>query len=188
MRVFGIDPGSTRTGYGCVDTDGTRHTLVICGALTPPANGTFAGRLHVIHDGLTRLLRETAPSCVVVESLFYARNVRSALQLGHARGVVLLAAEQCGLPVVEYSPAEIKVAVVGYGRADKGQVQQMVKLLLRLPDVPTPHDAADALAAALCHVHSGTSALAAKATRALPKSQRSWRDYRPPILARRQAP
>lgn len=188
MRIFGIDPGSTRTGYGCVETDGTRHRLLICGAFAPPARSTFPERLHVIHDGLTRLLRETTPDCVVVENLFYSRNVRSALQLGHARGVALLAAVQAGLPVVEYTPAEIKLAVVGYGRADKVQIQQMVKLLLGLKAVPTPHDAADALAAALCHVHSGTSALEARATRSLPKHLRNWRDYKPAASTRRQAP
>jgi crossover junction endodeoxyribonuclease RuvC len=188
VRIFGIDPGSTRTGYGCVETDGTRHRLLICGAFAPPARSTFPERLHVIHDGLTRLLRETTPDCVVVENLFYSRNVRSALQLGHARGVALLAAVQAGLPVVEYTPAEIKLAVVGYGRADKVQIQQMVKLLLGLKAVPTPHDAADALAAALCHVHSGTSALEARATRSLPKHLRNWRDYKPAASTRRQAP
>lgn len=188
MRIFGIDPGSTRTGYGCVETDGTRHRLLTCGALTPPAGSTFPERLHVIHEGLVRLLRETSPTCVVVENLFYSRNVRSALQLGHARGVAVLAAVQAGLPIVEYTPAEIKLAIVGYGRADKVQMQQMVKLLLGLKVVPTPHDAADALAAALCHAHSGTSALEARATRALPKQLRNWRDYRPAASVRRQTP
>lgn len=188
MRIFGIDPGSTRTGYGCVETDGARHRLLVCGALTPPARSSFPERLHVIHEGLARLLREAAPSCVVIENLFHSRNVRSALQLGHARGVAVLAAVQAGLPIVEYTPAEIKLAVVGYGRADKVQMQQMVKLLLGLNAVPTPHDAADALAAALCHANSGTAALAARATRSLPKHLRNWRDYRPAATARRQTP
>jgi crossover junction endodeoxyribonuclease RuvC len=188
VRIFGIDPGSTRTGYGCVETDGTRHRLLTCGALAAPAGSTFPERLHAIHEGLTRLLRETAPACVVIENLFHSRNVRSALQLGHARGVAVLAAAQAGLTIVEYTPAEIKLAVVGYGRADKVQMQQMVKLLLGLAVVPTPHDAADALAAALCHAHSGTSALEARATRALPKHLRNWRDYRPAAPVRRQTP
>jgi crossover junction endodeoxyribonuclease RuvC len=188
VRIFGIDPGSTRTGYGCVETDGTRHRLLTCGAVAPPAASSFPERLHVIHDTLVRLLRDTTPDCVVVESLFYSRNVRSALQLGHARGVAVLAAVQAGMPVVEYTPAEIKLAVVGYGRADKRQMQQMVKLLLGLDVVPTPHDAADALAAALCHAHSGTAALAARATRSLPKHLRNWRDYRPDPAVRRQTP
>ena len=187
MRIFGIDPGSTRTGYGCVETDGTRHTLVTCGAIAAPAGSGFAEKLQVIHETLTRVLRETSPDCVSIENLFHARNVRSALQLGHARGVAMLAAVQAGVPIVEYTPAEIKLAVVGYGRADKIQVQQMVKLLLGLTALPKPFDASDALAAALCHSHSGTSALARRATRSLPRHLRNWRDYRPAV-AGRQAP
>jgi crossover junction endodeoxyribonuclease RuvC len=100
------------------------------------------------------LIGESRPDCVAIESVFYAVNVRSALKLGHARGVAMLAAVEAGLPVVEYTPAEVKRAVVGYGRAEKHQVQHMVQLLLRLPAAPSPHDAADALAVAICHVHS----------------------------------
>ena len=187
MRIFGIDPGSTRTGYGCVETDGTRHRMVACGAIAAPAGSGFADKLQVIHETLTRVLRETSPDCVSIENLFHARNVRSALTLGHARGVAMLAAVQAGVPIVEYTPAEIKLAVVGYGRADKIQVQQMVKLLLGLAALPKPFDASDALAAALCHSHSGTSALARRATRSLPRHLRNWRDYRPAV-AGRQAP
>lgn len=187
MRIFGIDPGSTRTGYGCVETDGTRHVLVMCGAIAAPAGSGFAEKLHIIHDTLARGLRETTPDCVSIENLFHARNVRSALQLGHARGVAMLAAVQAGVPIVEYTPAEIKLAVVGYGRADKIQVQQMVKLLLGLTALPKPFDASDALAAALCHCHSGTSAQARRTNRALPRHLRNWRDYRP-ATAGRQAP
>lgn len=188
MRIFGIDPGSTRTGYGCVESDGSRHRLIACGALAPPAGLSFPERLHVIHDGLSRLLREHQPSCVAIENLFHAKHARAALQLGHARGVALLAVVQAGVPVVEYTPAEIKLAVVGYGRAEKTQVQQMVKLLLGLEAPPTPLDASDALATALCHLHSGTSALAARATRSLPRHQRNWRDFRPATPARRPTP
>ena len=179
MRIFGIDPGSVRTGYGCVETDGTRHRLVICGALSTPSGSLLPERLHVIHDGLKRLLRDSAPDCVVIENLFHAKNVRSALVLGHARGVAVLAAVEAGLPLVEYTPAEIKLAIVGYGRAEKGQVQQMVKLLLGLTAPPTPHDAADALAVAICHANSGTSAVAKRAAATLPRPLKSWRAYRP---------
>lgn len=185
MRIFGIDPGSTRTGYGCVETDGARHQLVMCGAIAPPTGATFPEKLHVIHDTLLRLIREAAPSCVVVENLFHAKHARSALLLGHARGVALLAAVQAGVPLVEYTPAEIKLAVVGYGRADKTQVQHMVKLLLGLDALPSPSDAADALAAALCHVHSGTSALQRRASRSLPRHLKNWRDFRPASTGRR---
>lgn len=188
MRIFGIDPGSVRTGYGCVESDGSRHVLVTCGALSAPSRASFPEKLHVIHLGLQRLLRETSPSCVVIENLFHSRNVRSALMLGHARGVAMLAGVEAGLPVVEYSPAEIKLAVVGYGRAEKSQLQQMVKLLLGLTVVPTPHDAADALAVAICHAQAGTGPLGRRATGRLPRHLRSWRDFRPPEKLRRPAP
>jgi crossover junction endodeoxyribonuclease RuvC len=187
VRILGIDPGSARTGYGCVETDGTRHSLVMFGAIAAPAGSTFADKLHVIHDTLSKVFRETTPDCVAIENLFHAKNVRSALQLGHARGVAMLAAVQAGVPIVEYTPAEIKLAIVGYGRAEKAQVQQMVKLLLGLTALPRPFDASDALAAALCHSHSGTAALARRSTRSLPRHLRNWRDYRP-AAAGRQAP
>jgi len=154
VRVFGIDPGSERTGYGCLETNGSRHCLVACGAISTRADTEFADKLLRIHKQLTTLLDENRPDCVAIESVFHAANVRSALKLGHARGVAMLAAVEAGVAVFEYSPAEIKRAVVGYGRAEKHQVQHMVKLLLRLPVAPVPHDAADALAIAICHVHS----------------------------------
>jgi crossover junction endodeoxyribonuclease RuvC len=167
MRVFGIDPGSERTGYGCVDSDGRRHRLVICGALSAPAGASFPERLQHIHGGLTALLAEQRPDCIAIENIFHARNVRSALRLGHARGVALLAAAVTGVAIAEYTPAEIKRAVVGFGRAEKPQVGQMVKLLLGLDAAPSPHDAADAIAVAICHLHSSTGAVAS-AVRALP--------------------
>ncbi len=136
MRVFGIDPGSERTGYGCVETDGRRHHLVTCGAIAAPAGDSFPRRLARIHSELSARLAECRPDCVVVENLFYANNARSALKLGHARGVAILAAVEAGCEVLEYTPAEVKRAVVGYGRADKRQVQQMIKLLLGLDKVP----------------------------------------------------
>jgi crossover junction endodeoxyribonuclease RuvC len=154
VRTFGIDPGSERTGYGCVESSGSRHRVVVCGAITTPARASFPDKLLHIHRELATLIAECRPDCVAVENLFYAVNVRSALKLGHARGVAMLAAVEAGLPVMEYTPAEIKRAVVGYGRAEKHQVQHMVKLLLGLSAPPTPHDAADALAVAICHVHS----------------------------------
>jgi len=154
VRVFGIDPGSVRTGYGCIETDGRRHRLVACGAIAAGPRVVLAVRLQEIHDRLRELIARNRPDCVAIESLFHARNIKSALVLGHARGVAVLAAVQAGLPIVEYTPAEIKASVVGYGRADKHQMQQMVKLLLGLDAAPTPHDAADALAFAICHVHA----------------------------------
>jgi crossover junction endodeoxyribonuclease RuvC len=184
VRVFGIDPGSVRTGYGCVESDGSRHHLVLCGAVATPPRASFPEKLLAIHRQLAALLASARPDCVAVENLFYATNVRSALQLGHARGVALLAAMEIGVPVIEYTPAEIKRAVVGYGRAEKVQVQQMIKLLLGLSAPPSPHDAADALAVAICHLHHSTGfARVHDAARVSPggtRAARSWRHYRPP--------
>ena len=179
MRVFGIDPGSERTGYGCVETDGSHHHILACGAIRTPALVAFPEKLLAIHSRLVLLLRDNRPDCVAIESLFHAANVRSALKLGHARGVAMLAAVEAGVPVVEYSPAEIKRAVVGYGRAEKQQVQQMVKLILGLPAVPSPHDAADALAVAICHVHTQGPARLAGVLNASRAKPASWRRFRP---------
>ena len=188
MRVFGIDPGSERTGYGCIETDGSRHRIVMCGAVGAPASASFSEKLFEIHRRLGELLATCRADSVAIENIFYAANVRSALKLGHARGVAMLAAAQAGLTVVEYTPAEIKRAVVGYGRAEKQQVQHMVKLLLGLAAVPSPHDAADALAVAICHVHSqapvramagAVSRLGAAATVAAVSKATNWRRYRP---------
>ena len=202
MRIVGIDPGSERTGYGCVETDGRRHRLVTCGAITAAAGDAFPARLARIHRELVALLAKTRPDCVAVESVFHAVNARSALKLGHARGVALLAAVEAGCTIVEYTPAEVKRAVVGYGRAEKRQVQHMIKLLLGLAQPPTPYDASDALAVAICHVHSGVFKAGLKQTglkqaglktrlyeddsveaslrTRLKKLPKSWRHYRPP--------
>lgn len=185
MRIFGIDPGSARTGYGCVESSASRHHLVACGHLAAPAHATFPERLKHIHGGLAALIARHRPDAVAVEGIFHARNVRSALTLGHARGVALLAACDAGLPVFEYSPAEVKRAVVGFGRAEKHQVQQMIMLLLGLKTAPSPYDVSDALAIAICHLHSATGivaraeALAAPAVGKRSPGGRSWRDYRP---------
>ncbi len=178
MRIFGIDPGSERTGYGCVETDGSRHTILVCGAIASPPLASFPDKLLRIHRRLTLLLGECRPEAVAIENLFHSVNVRSALKLGHARGVAMLAAVEAGVPVFEYTPAEIKRAVVGYGRADKTQVQRMVKLLLGLPAVPSPHDAADALAVAICHVHAQPPARAVGAVQPARSKATSWRLYR----------
>lgn len=182
MRVIGIDPGSTRTGYGCVDSDGRRHRLVLCGAIRAGDVGTFPHRLACIYRELSVIIRDCQPECVAIENLFHATNVRSALKLGHARGVAMLAAVEAGLPIVEYTPAEIKRAIVGYGRAEKLQVAQMIKVLLGLETAPRPHDAADALAVAICHLHSGCAGIGG--TKVPPysmldkRSIKSWRQYK----------
>ena len=192
MRIFGIDPGSERTGYGCVETEGSRTRLVACGAITALPADAFPQRLARIHQQLTVLLAQCRPDCVAIENLFFATNVRSALKLGHARGVAMLAAVEAGCPVVEYTPAEVKRAVVGYGRAEKHQVQQMIKLLLGLDRAPSPHDAADALAVAICHLHSVPPPAPRRSTPASARVKmagttakkagtvaRTWRQYRP---------
>lgn len=180
MRVFGIDPGSVRTGFGCVESDGVRHRLVACGAITAPAARSFPQKLQAIHGALVKLIERHRPDCVAIESVFHAANVQSALKLGHARGVAMLAAVQAEVPVVEYTPAEVKQAVVGHGRAEKRQVQAMIKLLLGLDAPPSPDDAADALAVAICHVHR-TRIPGASAGRGRPGgSSASWRRYRLP--------
>jgi crossover junction endodeoxyribonuclease RuvC len=172
VRIFGI--------YGCVQTDGTRHRIIVSGVVAAPVLATFPEKLLQIHSRLTMLLSECRPDCVAIENLFHAVNVRSALKLGHARGVAMLAAVEAGVPVVEYTPAEIKRAVVGYGRAEKHQVQQMVKLILGLDEPPSPHDAADALAVAICHVHSARPyADLHAAAPGRRKTATSWRQYRP---------
>lgn len=184
MKVFGIDPGSERTGFGCVQSDGHRHCLVRYGAIGVHAGSTFPERLGTIYRALVTEIEACAPDCVAIENVFYATNVRSALKLGHARGVAMLAAVECGVSVAEYTPAEIKRAVVGFGRAEKPQVQQMVKLLLGLDRIPSPHDAADALAVAICHLHQSAIAGPARGearSRSRASAPKSWRDYRPPV-------
>jgi len=186
VRVFGIDPGSARTGYGCIDSDGRRHQLVGCGAVRAGAGATFPDQLSIIYRELTALLAEHRPECVAIENIFYAMNARSALKLGHARGVAMLAAIEAGVVVVEYTPAEIKRAVVGYGRAEKRQVAQMVKMLLGLDTIPQPHDATDALAVAICHLHNG-KVPGRPGLKSRPSGEKTngnghlkrWRDYRP---------
>ncbi|MEE2636361.1 MAG: crossover junction endodeoxyribonuclease RuvC [Acidobacteriota bacterium] len=177
MRIFGIDPGSERTGYGCIDSDGSRCQLVARGVISLPSSLRFPDKLVRVFDELVAQLARHRPACVAVEGVFYARNARSALILGQVRGVVLLAAGKAALPVSEYAATAVKSAVVGYGRADKRQVQHMVSLLLGLDELPSPHDVSDALAIAICHAHTG----ALESTRDLASSGaelRSWRRYR----------
>lgn len=153
MRILGIDPGSVSTGYGIIETDGIKHELVLYGAIKTPSRKPFHERLFKIYKDLSDILVREKAEVMAIEEVFYAANVQSALRLGHARGVALLVAAQNGLPVCEYSPLEIKSAVVGFGRAEKAQIQTMVRFLLNLPELPSPDDAADALAVAICHAH-----------------------------------
>jgi crossover junction endodeoxyribonuclease RuvC len=181
VKVFGIDPGSTRTGFGCVQSDGIRHRMVVCGAITSPASRSFPEKLKTIHVELGILIGRHRPDCVVIENLFHAANARSALKLGHARGVAMLAAVEAGVPIFEYTPAEVKQSVVGYGRAEKGQVQSMVQLLLGLAQPPAPFDASDALAIAVCHLHRITPHGGAAVVPTSPKPigrATNWRTFR----------
>lgn len=150
MLVLGVDPGTAQTGYGVVRGDGTRApVLVECGVLRTKARDPLASRLREVFDGICELLDRHQPDAMAVEDVFYARNVRTTIVLGHARGVILLAGEQRRVPIHEFPPAEIKKAVVGRGAATKEQVQFMVTTLLRLKSPPQPSDAADGVAAAL---------------------------------------
>jgi crossover junction endodeoxyribonuclease RuvC len=153
MRVLGIDPGSETTGWGVVEGDGRRYRLIEYGTVKAPARERFAARLLKISDGIEAVIAQHNPEACAVEEAFFATNVKSALKLGQVRGVVLLAAERAQLDIFEYSPRLIKQTVVGYGNAEKHQVQEMVRVLLSLGGVPSPHDAADALAIAICHFH-----------------------------------
>jgi len=155
MRVLGIDCGSEYTGYGVVEelADG-RLICHVSGAIRLKTRLPMATRLHQVFSGLTAIIAEHQPEAAAIEDVFYAVNVKTALKLGQVRGVAMLAAAQCGLEVAEYSPLSIKSAVVGYGKADKQQVQQMVMRLLKLPAPPEPTDASDALAIAICHIHT----------------------------------
>ncbi len=154
MRVLGIDPGTVTTGYGVVDAQGNELRAVACGVITTRASLSFPQRLLHIHRELRTLVVRTKPDCAAVEAVFFAQNARSALRLGQARGVVLLALAEEGLEIHEYSALEVKQAVTSYGQAEKGQVQEMVRLLLGLAEAPQPSDAADALAVAICHQHA----------------------------------
>lgn len=150
MIILGIDPGTRVTGYGIIRKDGRRAVHVENGVISPPSSAPLSDRLSHIFKELKVIISKFRPDVVSIEEVFYATNAKSALVLGHARGVAMLAASEAGVPVCEYSTREIKKAVVGYGNADKNQVAQMVKRLLNLPEPPA-EDAADAVAAALCH-------------------------------------
>ena len=164
MKVLGVDPGTAATGYGIVirQEDGATR-LVECGVIRTSADDDLPQRLRQIHEGLAEVLDRHEPDVAAVESVFYGKNVRTTVLLGHARGAILLTAAQRDLEVADYSPAEIKNAIVGTGRATKEQVQFMVKKLLRLKAVPTPADAADGVAVALCHLNTGRLAALGRA-------------------------
>lgn len=155
MRTLGIDPGTAILGWGVVDASVGQLALVAVGTLTTPAGMPQPQRLQLLYDGLRELIARYRPDSAAIEELFFGKNVNTALSVGQARGVALLALAQAGLPVAEYKPLAVKQAVAGYGGADKKQMQEMVRLTLGLAAPPRPDDAADALAVAICHAYTG---------------------------------
>jgi crossover junction endodeoxyribonuclease RuvC len=153
MRILGIDPGSRITGYGMIEKRGNRLLHIDNGAISTRSGAELADRLKIIYQELERVIAEYAPEAVAIEQIFVAKNAQSALKLGHARGAAMLAGVNANLTVAEYTALQVKNAVVGYGRAEKRQVQQMVRMLLNLPEI-AQEDASDALAVAICHAHS----------------------------------
>ena len=156
--MLGIDCGSERTGYGVIDSDGRQHRMIAAGVIRTSPKWPFERRLHEIASGLRDLLREHAPEFAAVEEVFHAVNTRTALRLAHVRGVALLSVAEAGVILAEYSPLEVKMSVVGYGRAEKSQVKLMVRSLLQLAEPVESEDACDALAIAICHAtHEATN-------------------------------
>jgi crossover junction endodeoxyribonuclease RuvC len=153
MRVLGIDPGLAITGYAVVEEHGSDVQLLTKGVVRTPANTPDPERLALIHEELGAIIAEQQPDASAVEELFFSRNVRTAMSVGQARGVILLTLANAGLPIAEYTPMQVKEAITGYGNADKQQVQEMVRMLLNLSEVPRPDDAADAVAVAICYLH-----------------------------------
>lgn len=159
MRVLGIDPGVATIGFGLVEVDRCRQTLLRYGVITTPAGLPLSRRLLQISEDMEELLRQFKPQEMAVEELFFTKNITTGIAVAHGRGVILLAAEQAGVPVYEYTPMQVKQAVAGYGGADKRQVMLMTQRLLKMKEIPRPDDAADALAIAICHGRAATSLL-----------------------------
>jgi crossover junction endodeoxyribonuclease RuvC len=151
MRIIGIDPGTATTGFGVIEHDRGRYAFVDAGVITTPPDQAMPDRLITLHDELTQVIRDTRPDQAAVEQLFFSTNVTTAISVGQARGVILLALARARLIPAEYTPMQIKQAVTGYGGAAKPQIQEMVRILLKLPSIPKPDDAADALAIAITH-------------------------------------
>ena len=154
MRIIGIDPGTAICGYSVLDYIGNKFTLLDYGVVTTPANSDLEKRLYTIYQELKELIEKHQPQFLAVEELFFNTNAKTALSVGHARGVILLLGAMMGLEVFSYTPLQVKQSVVGYGRAEKKQIQEMVILILNMEKIPKPDDAADAIAVAICHGHS----------------------------------
>ncbi|MFC7681296.1 crossover junction endodeoxyribonuclease RuvC [Paenibacillus sp. GCM10028914] len=156
MRIMGIDPGIAIVGFGFVDKVGSKVTPVQYGCIQTEAHTPDEDRLKYVYEAMVQLIDKYQPEAVAFEKLFFNRNVTTAMSVSQARGVLILAAAQRGLPIAEYTPMQVKQAIVGYGKAEKKQVQEMVRMFLKLQAVPKPDDVADALAVAICHAHSYT--------------------------------
>ena len=159
MRVLGIDPGIATIGFGVVESEKNRHKLIKCGVISTPAHTSLSSRLEQIYDDMLSILELFQPDAVSIEELFFNTNITPGIAVAHGRGVILLACRKAGVQVYEYTPLQVKQSVVGYGRAEKRQVMDMVRRLCQLPAAPKPDDAADAVALAICHARSATSLL-----------------------------
>ena len=153
MRIIGVDPGTATVGYGIIDVAGNKNSLVDVGIVSTAKDLSDAARLRLISVGLEKLIKKYKPQVLVAEKIYFSKNIKTAISVAQARGVILLTAEKAGLDIIECSPQDVKLSVTGYGNADKQQVQKMVKVLLNLKSIPKPDDAADALAAALAVAH-----------------------------------
>ena len=160
MRILGIDPGYGITGFGLIESSRGENRLITCGAITTPPGMDFSARLEIIYEDMRQLLEQSKPDAVAIEELFFGQNVTTGIGVAQSRGVILLAIRQAGLEVTSYKPMQVKQALVGYGNATKHQMMDMTKRLLKLPAMPKPDDAADAIAIALCHARSSTSLIA----------------------------
>lgn len=159
MIILGIDPGYAIVGYGVLKYEGNRFTIVEYGAITTPAGMPFEKRLSLIYQGLNEIMDRTKPEAMSIEKLFYNNNAKTVIDVAQARGVTILAAENHGLKIQEFTPLQVKQSVVGYGRAEKKQVQEMTRMILKLDKIPKPDDTADALAMAICYAHCSGSIL-----------------------------
>ena len=159
MIILGIDPGVATIGFGVIQSDRQKNTLIQYGTITTPAGIPLANRLLQISNDMEELIHTFQPDEMAIEELFFSTNITTGISVAHGRGVILLAAEKLGVPIFEYTPIQVKQAVAGYGKADKKQVMQMTKRLLHMNNIPRPDDAADALAIAICHSRAATSML-----------------------------
>lgn len=159
MRILGIDPGYATTGFGLIEAEAGQYRLLQYGTITTPTDMTFPQRLEMLYDDMVRLIASTNPDAIAVEELFWGRNITTGIGVSHGRGVILLASAKSGVPIYEYTPMQVKQAVVGYGKAEKSQVMDMTRRILKMKEVARPDDAADAIAIALCHGRSSSSLL-----------------------------